>query len=139
MALLHLHHFTGSHDIPHALCAQQGGEEEGGVGGREKDVRGEGGERLRVRVCFFFELPYNNCQVRKAFLNAIGCREAAKKQETMQDMRRASVAYLRRKSSAGLLPPNKELSFANGGLLNKKNKKSKKEREFDMMPSDCVS
>jgi len=40
--------------------------------------------------------------VRKAFLKAIGCHEVAKKQATVHDMRRTSMAYIRRKSSVGL-------------------------------------
>lgn len=41
-----------------------------------------------------------NREVRKAFLNAIGCREAAKRQETVHNMRRSSMAYLRRRGSS---------------------------------------
>lgn len=43
---------------------------------------------------------------------AIGCREAAKKQQTMNSMRKSGAAYLRRKSSAGL-EHAKNLRFKN--------------------------
>lgn len=48
-------------------------------------------------------------QVRKAFLSALGCHQAARRQQTMQGMRRSSVAYLRKKSGAGM----RELKFRN--------------------------
>ena len=78
-------------------------------------------------------------QVRKAFLKAIGCHEAARRQETVQNMRRSSAAYIRRRSSAGLVPPPKgfqakgplpsNLKFTNNFQFTlKKNKR----KNFDM-------
>lgn len=51
-------------------------------------------------------------QVRKAFLIAIGRQEAANRQETVQELRKSSAAYLRRRSSAGLAKV-KDFNFKN--------------------------
>ena len=67
---------------------------------------------------------------------AIGCREAAKKQETVQNMRRSSMAYIRRRSSTTKLMQAKELQF--NTLFFKTNKKGLIP-EFSSNSSDSVS